>query len=187
MESEMNHLQKVQYYLEKFAEHEHRPDVAGEHPLGDLVQGILLLVFMAGILIDRLLFKTNAVLSHYIPLWVRIVATGVLLGFAWKYAVSGLRTVFGEIREQPFVIRENVFAETRHPVYLGAILMYLAAVALSLSLIGAALWIVIALYYHYLARYEEGLLIRKFGEDYRKYMQQVPMWLPILKVPTRGE
>ena len=183
----MNLFPNIQKYWQKFAEHEHRPDVAGEHPLGDLMQGILLLVFIAGILIDRLLFKTNAVLSPYIPLWVRIVTTGVLLGIAWKYAVNGLHTVFGEIREQPFVIRESVFAETRHPVYLGAILMYLAAVSLSLSLIGAALWIVIALYYHYLARYEEGLLNKMFGEDYRKYMQQVPMWLPILKVPTRGE
>lgn len=182
----MNLLQKVQYYWQKFAEHEHRPDVAGEHPLGDIMQGILLLVFIAGILIDRLLFKTNAVLSPYIPLWVRISATGVLLGFAWKYAVSGLRTVFGEIREQPFVIRENVFAETRHPVYLGAILMYLAAVVLSLSLIGAALWILIVLYYRYLARYEEGLLTKKFGEDYRLYMRQVPMWLPCPRIPKRS-
>ena len=179
----MSFSQKFQYYWQKFAEHEHRPDVAGEHPLGDLMQGILLLVFITGILIDRLLLKTNALLSPYIPLWARIVITSILLGFAWKYAVNGLRTVFGEIREKPFIIRDSVFAETRHPVYLGVILMYLALVVLSLSLIGAALWIVIAFYYHYLAVYEERLLINMFGEEYQRYMQQVPIWLPRMRAP----
>ena len=183
----MNLFPNIQKYWQKFAEHEHRPDVAGEHPLSDLLQGITLLVFITGILIDRLLIKSHTLFSPFIPLWLRILVTAILLSLAWKYAANGLRTVFGEIREKPIVIQENVFSQSRHPIYLGAILLYLAAVMLSLSLIGAAMWVVIILFYHFLARYEEGLLIKKFGEDYRKYTRQVPMWLPTIKVPTRGE
>jgi protein-S-isoprenylcysteine O-methyltransferase Ste14 len=168
----------IQHYWEKFAEHEHRPDVAGEHPLGDLFQGIFMVVFLAAILIDRWTIKSNALLTPFIPLWSRIMAAAIILAFAWILAMGGLKTVFGEVREKPVVINEGPFSRTRHPIYLGAILVYLAGVVLSLSLVGTFLFVIIFLYYHFLARYEEKLLIKKFGDDYRKYMQRVPMWLP---------
>ena len=179
-------IEKFKHYLDKFAEHEQRPDVAGEHPLGDFFQGLFFLLFLAVTITDRLFIKTHTLIYPFFPLWARILAATFIFILAWKLAVGGLRTVFGDIREKPVVINDDAFSQSRHPIYLGAILLYLALVVLSLSLIGAALWIIIILYYHYLARYEEKLMIKKFGEDYRKYMQQVPMWLPRPRISKRS-
>lgn len=33
----------------------------------------------------------------------------------------------------------------------------------------------------FVARHEEKLLLQKYGQDYRRYMQDVPMWLPRLR------
>lgn len=178
---EMTLINKIQPYWNKFAEHEHRPDVAGEHPLGDLFQGISLIAFLVAIIIDRLTIRTNALISPYLPLWIRIILSFLILWAAWILAMEGLRIIFGEIREKPSVINEGVFSRMRHPIYLGAILMYLAGLVLSLSLIAGAVWIIIIAYYHYLALYEEKLLINKFGEPYKHYMQQVPMWIPKIR------
>jgi protein-S-isoprenylcysteine O-methyltransferase Ste14 len=35
---------------------------------------------------------------------------------------------------------------------------------------------------HYISRYEEKVLLERYGEEYRQYMRDVPMYLPhILK------
>lgn len=179
----MTILEEFKHYLVKFAKNEHRSDVTDEHVIGDLFQGLFLLLFLAGTLIDLLIIKTHTRISPFFPLWARILAAVIIFIIAGGLAVSGMRAVFGKIREKPVIIEDGAFSKTRHPIYLGAILMYFAAVVISLSLIGAALWIVIAFYYHYLARYEERLLVKMFGEDYQRYMQQVPMWLPRMRAP----
>jgi protein-S-isoprenylcysteine O-methyltransferase Ste14 len=164
--------------LDKFAEHEHRPDIAGEHRFGDLFQFLLLVVFIGVGVMDPFFIGTSRVLSPYFPMWVRIPISIFILWLAWYHAIGGLRIVFGEIREKPVVINQGVFSQTRHPVYLGGILMYFAALVLTLSMTAAIVWVIIILYYGFLARYEEKLLIEKFGDEYRSYMQQVPMWIP---------
>ena len=174
-------MNKFRPYLDKFAEHERRPDVAGEHPFGDLIQGLLLIIFLGAIVIDRLFLKTHLILSTHFPIWVRIPISLLILWLAWVLAMGGLRIVFGEIREKPVVINQGAFSQTRHPIYLGGILMYLAALVLTLSLAATVIWIIIILYYGFLARYEEDLLIEKFGDEYRRYMQQVPKWIPRFK------
>jgi len=174
----LNFAEKIRSYWEMFAEHEHRPDIAGEHRFGDLIQGLFLILFIGAVVIDRLFLKTSAILSPYFSIWLRIPISILILWFAWYLAVGGLRIVFGEIREKPVVVNQGVFSQMRHPIYLGGILMYLAALVLTLSMIAAILWVFIILYYGFLARFEEKLLIEKFGDEYRLYMQQVPMWIP---------
>jgi protein-S-isoprenylcysteine O-methyltransferase Ste14 len=34
---------------------------------------------------------------------------------------------------------------------------------------------------HYIAKFEEKLLLARFGDDYEKYLREVPMWLPRLQ------
>jgi protein-S-isoprenylcysteine O-methyltransferase Ste14 len=169
---------KISSYWDKFAEHEHRPDIAGEHRYGDLFQGLFFILFIGVVIIDRLFLKTSAVISPCFPIWARIPIAILILVLAWHLAVGGLRIVFGEIRKKPVVMNQGVFSQTRHPIYLGAILMYLAALVLTLSLTAAVIWVFIILYYWFLARFEEKLLIEKFGDEYRLYMHQVPMWIP---------
>jgi protein-S-isoprenylcysteine O-methyltransferase Ste14 len=84
-------------------------------------------------------------------------------------------------RENPGVIRKSVFNIVRHPIYLSEILLYLGLLMLSISLIAVLVWVISILFLYYISRYEERMLLARFGEDYKQYMQEVPMFIPRLK------
>ena len=86
--------------------------------------------------------------------------------------------MFGEKRHKPGVIRKGVFSIVRHPIYLAEILLYLGLLMLNMSLAATGAWIVAIIFLHYISRYEERLLLERFGEEYEQYMQKVPMWIP---------
>jgi protein-S-isoprenylcysteine O-methyltransferase Ste14 len=50
---------------------------------------------------------------------------------------------------------------------------------LTFSLASAVLLLVIIVFYRFISRYEEKLLIERFGDEYREYMKKVPMLFPI--------
>jgi protein-S-isoprenylcysteine O-methyltransferase Ste14 len=97
---------------------------------------------------------------------------------AFFFARSGLKTVFGEERNELAVIKTGVFSIVRHPIYLGAILLYLGFIIISLSIISLCIWLIIILFYYFISRYEEKLLIDKLGSQYEVYMNEVPMFIP---------
>jgi protein-S-isoprenylcysteine O-methyltransferase Ste14 len=155
-----------------------RDDLAGEHKIGDMGQLILLLIFLGVWMMDTFFLKFSVILANPTSLIIRIpLGIGILTAAGWL-ARSGHRVVFGEVRQEPRVIREGVFSIIRHPIYLGAILFYLGLLVFSLSITAALIWVVIIGFYTFLCRYEEKLLIAKFGDDYTAYMCEVPMLLP---------
>lgn len=93
-------------------------------------------------------------------------------------AGKGLSIVFGEKRHEPVVIRKSVFNIVRHPVYLAEILLYLGLLVLNMSLAALGIWVAATIFLHYISRYEEKLLIERFGKEYEQYMRRVPMWIP---------
>jgi len=74
-----------------------------------------------------------------------------------------------------------VFKVVRHPIYLSEILFYCGLLILSISLAGFVVLLMAIVFLHYISRYEEKLLLARFGEEYSKYMQEVPMWIPRLR------
>jgi protein-S-isoprenylcysteine O-methyltransferase Ste14 len=155
-----------------------RDDLTGEHPFGDAGQIILACLFAGVWIADTFFFQYTIFLNEYNPLGARI-PLGVLLFILSAYlARRGLAIVFGERRERPVVIRKGVFGVIRHPVYLSEILLYLGFLMLSLSMAAAGVWAITILFPHYISKYEEKLLLSRFGDDYTKYIQEVPMWLP---------
>jgi protein-S-isoprenylcysteine O-methyltransferase Ste14 len=104
----------------------------------------------------------------------------VLLVLSGYLAWEGLVTVFGKQRAEPAVITKGVFSIVRHPIYLGEILAYLGFLMLSLSLAAAVVWAIAIVFLHYISRYEEKLLLARFGKAYEQYMRHVPMWIPRL-------
>ena len=86
--------------------------------------------------------------------------------------------VFGERRQNHGVIRKSVFGVIRHPIYLSEILLYFGLLMLSLSLAAALIWAIAISFLHYIAKYEERLCLVRYGEEYNRYMQDVPMWIP---------
>ena len=169
---------------ENLKAHQHRryaerEDLTGEHPLGDTIQLVFLIVFLAVWILDSFVFKYSTFLADKIAWYIRWPAALIVLVFSFLLARSGLRVVFGESREVPHVITDGAFSMVRHPIYLGAILLYLGAILITLSLLSAALWVVIIVFYWYISRYEELLLINTFGDAYRDYKKRVPMLFPL--------
>jgi protein-S-isoprenylcysteine O-methyltransferase Ste14 len=93
-------------------------------------------------------------------------------------AAAGLYIVFVQKREQAEVIRKNVFSIVRHPIYLSEILLYFGLLMFKVTLTAVLVWGIAILFLHRISRYEEKLLLRRFGKEYAEYMQRVPMWLP---------
>lgn len=158
--------------------HHNRDDLAGEHVFGDLGQVILMLLFLTAWIIDSFVIRYSIFLSETVPLIVRLSASFIVFLVAGYLAKVGLRIVFGEVREEPVVIRQGVFNIIRHPVYLGAMLFYLGMLIMTFSIIAAIIFLFIIAFYHFIAKKEEEILLEKFGKDYEAYMKEVPMWLP---------
>ncbi len=163
---------------EQMKAHKLRDDLTGEHTVGDAGQILLACLFMATWIADTFFFNYTTFLNQYMPLGVRIPSGVVLLVLSGYLARTGLSIVFGEERDKPGVINESVFNIVRHPVYLSEILLYLGFLMMSISM-AATLVLVIAIgFLHQISRYEEKLLLERFGEEYEQYMREVPMWFP---------
>ena len=158
--------------------HEHREDLAGEHKLGDIGQIILLIVFIIGLLADKFILHCSVFLIEFIPFYLRVLIALPFFVFSSYLALFGLKTIFGEQREELVVIKSGVFSIVRHPIYLASILVYLGFIIISLSIIAFCIWIIIILFYYNISRYEEGILVDKLGIQYEDYMRQVPMFIP---------
>ena len=159
----------------------HRDDLTGEHAFGDAGQLILFILFLAIWITDAFFFKYSTLLNDYIPFAVRLPLGIVALLIAAYLAWTGMKIVFGKVREKPRVIRKSVFGIVRHPIYFSEILLYLGLLLLSVSLAAAAAWIIAIGFLHYISRYEEKMLLARFGEEYEQYMRDVPMYFPRLR------
>jgi len=158
--------------------HEHRKDLAGEYRWGDTGQIILLIIFIIGMTSDLFLLKLSDSWQDAFLWYYRIVVFFPLLFVAGYFAQRAHKKVFHEERKELMVIKTDVFARIRHPMYFGSILTYLGFVILSLSVIALVIFIVVVIFYYYLCRYEEQILIEELGDEYRNYMKNVPMLIP---------
>jgi protein-S-isoprenylcysteine O-methyltransferase Ste14 len=167
-------------------DHRDREDLTQEHPFGDAGQIALACLFGALWIADTFVFKYTTFLNGWIPLGFRVVPAALVLGLSAYLARAGLSIVFKEVREKPEVIRKGVFGVVRHPIYLSEILLYLGLLILSLSLAAAFVWFVAIAFLHRISRYEERLLLERFGNAYGQYMRDIPMWVPRLSLKTRA-
>ena len=72
------------------------------------------------------------------------------------------------------LVDSGIYALVRHPLYLGWLLMYLVVWLFNPHWIVGGIGILGAACVCGFTRQEETLLIEKFGESYRRYMQRVP-------------
>ena len=160
---------------------EEREDLTGEHPLGDAGQILIFLLFIGLWVADSVFWKYSASLAEEVSDAVRIPLAVIVLVISAYLATAGLAIVFGERREKPEVIRTGVFRLVRHPIYLSAILFYLALLIAYFSMLALPVWIVAIVFYIYICKYEEKLLVERFGKEYEEYMKEVPMLIPRIR------
>jgi protein-S-isoprenylcysteine O-methyltransferase Ste14 len=79
------------------------------------------------------------------------------------------------------LVSSGPFAVVRNPLYVGNILLW-AGFAISANLVWFApvAIVLLALEYHAIVRWEEGLLAERIGEPYTEYVARVPRWVPSL-------
>jgi protein-S-isoprenylcysteine O-methyltransferase Ste14 len=159
--------------------HSGREDLVGESHLGDIGQIVFAIIFTFVWISDTFFFKYSTFSSKYFLPVVRIPLGIILLLISAYLSRTGLSIVFGEKREVPCVIKKSVFGIVRHPIYLSEILLYLGLLMLRISMAAAVVWIFAIVFLHYISRYEERLLLLRFGKEYKKYMNEVPMWIPL--------
>ncbi|WP_407675131.1 methyltransferase family protein [Pelagerythrobacter marinus] len=92
--------------------------------------------------------------------------------------IHGWRAVY-KARRESRLVTEGLYRFVRHPQYIGLFLaLFGEGVVHWPTIFSVGLFPVIVLAYYFLARKEEGEMIRKFGEEYRRYMRRVPMLVP---------
>jgi protein-S-isoprenylcysteine O-methyltransferase Ste14 len=109
------------------------------------------------------------------------VVGGALIVLGWR---AIYRSYWGA-GERKLVI-DGVYAHIRHPQYIGIILMTLGLLIHWATIPLLIMWPMLIVQYYRLARREEEELEREFGEDYTRYREKVPMFIPFLKWNKRN-
>ncbi len=159
-----------------------RPYLTGEHRFGDSGQFIILILFLIIWVLDSFIFNFSTFLNDHIPLAAQINVGAVLLAAAIYLAWSGMKVVFGGVPEKPGVIRKGAMGIVRHPIYLSEIIFYLSLLFFRTSLASAFVWLIAIGFLYHISRYEEKLLLARFGDAYRQYMKDVGMFFPRLRL-----
>jgi protein-S-isoprenylcysteine O-methyltransferase Ste14 len=152
-------------------------DKKGEHPFGDAGQLILLGVYLVVWGGDSFFLRKSTFLSDSVPLYIRVVISGLSFVAAMYLFRSGHVVVSHEQRPDS-VVAAGAFRYVRHPLYLASILTYLGLTTSTASLLSLALLVGIFVFHDFIATYEEKLLEKRFGEEYRKYKQRTGKWVP---------
>ncbi|MGY5873743.1 MAG: isoprenylcysteine carboxylmethyltransferase family protein [Candidatus Thorarchaeota archaeon] len=137
-------------------------------------------IFIAIMNFAVLLTMTMSFMATSADLWDFIfVGAGAYFSMKFIRLVKGANE-FEETRtspqERPSFPKEGIYKSIRHPISAGAIYMNIAYVCFTRSLaLIPVIPVFIALWYIY-ASYEEKILIKRFGDEYREYMQATSMF-----------
>lgn len=107
---------------------------------------------------------------------------GVIVPTSNAIIIAGiLLVVFGWIkifRAEDRLVTTGIYSRVRHPQYLGLLLLTLGMNVLWVTFTTLLLWPLLALLYYRLAKEEDERLEEKFGEEFLKYKNNVPMFIP---------
>ncbi|MCB1397141.1 MAG: DUF1295 domain-containing protein [Rhodobacter sp.] len=106
---------------------------------------------------------------------IRVLTVGFV-----PHGTSGRNTDKGQIAER--LNTTGLYSTTRNPLYLGNCLMYVALALYTQHLwVVAVLGLTLTLYYERIIAAEESFLLEKFGEPYREWSAQTPVFWPRLR------
>ena len=75
----------------------------------------------------------------------------------------------------------GIYSYTRHPQYLGLMMITLGLLSWVLTIITLLMWPVLCVMYYVLAKREEKEMINKFGDEYMEYKRRVNMFVPTIR------
>ena len=110
---------------------------------------------------------------------IHVVSNGLMLGGLLLMA-AGWRRIHAA---QGTLVTEGVYARMRHPQYTGLFLITIGMLVQWPTLITVLTWPLLILVYYRLARHEERGIEAQFGDAYRRYKTEVPMFIPRISTP----
>ena len=158
----------------------HKRGVGREHTRSHLIQLLAAFIFFLIWILDSFIFTFSTVLARYIPFFIRIILFLSLLIIGLFLIFRTGHLLFHEHTPSK-LIKTGIFAHTRHPLYLGVLLIYLGLIFLSVSLLSIIGFIVVFILYNYIATFAENELEKLFKEEYLEYKKKVSKWIPSLK------
>lgn len=111
---------------------------------------------------------------------IHIVSNGLMIAGFFMMA-AGWRKVHGA---KGAFVTDGIYGYMRHPQYSGLILVTIGLFIQWPTIITALMWPVLFLAYYNLSKKEEKDMEKEFGDAYRKYMEKVPMFIPLVSSLT---
>jgi protein-S-isoprenylcysteine O-methyltransferase Ste14 len=157
--------------------------------LGFFVVPAILLVFVSGFNIGWSLDPPLDILTSVGGIVIVVIGLYAIVRPTLLFATVGGGTVAHWDPTSRLVV-QGPYRFVRNPMVLGVVITVLGEALLfgAVSLFILAIALVLANHVSFL-RSEEPTLIKRFGDDYRAYMENVPRWIPRLspwEVPPRG-
>ena len=138
---------------------------------------IYVLFFLGGVVLQR--YVPTARLPSWTLLLAPVLIASWLMLTVWSFRrFWGAGTSIVPVRPSTTLVIEGPYRLTRNPMYVGMLFLYLGVACWSglmwpLLLAPVLVW---AIHVTVIGR-EERYLIRRFGDDYRRYQTQVRRWL----------
>lgn len=114
-------------------------------------------------------------------LGVLMYALGMIFAFWGKFSMKKVWGIPGEhkSKQQERLVTSGVFKYSRNPIYVGIVMIFLGfSVAFRSWLV--VLRIPLFIYLYRSSLIEEKLLMKKFGEEYKKYKKKTPRFLAFI-------
>lgn len=170
-------------YTRKFGDEKIKPD------RGNVVE-IIILSFVGLGMVAPLVFIFTSWLNfanYYLPQLVRWIGTIFFISACWflwrSHADLGKGFTFLlEIKNKHVLVKEGVYKYIRHPQYAAHLIWALAQLLLIPNWIAGSSFLLFSIpLYLYRIPKEETMMIKQFGEEYKRYMKKTGRILPKLK------
>ncbi len=105
---------------------------------------------------------------------IHLISNGmVVMGFAIMW--QGWKLIHGA---KGGLVTEGPYAYVRHPQYSGLFIIMIGMLIQWPTIITALMFPVLIFVYYRLSKREESEMVRQFGDEYRRYMEKIPMFIP---------
>jgi protein-S-isoprenylcysteine O-methyltransferase Ste14 len=133
------------------------------------------------ILFSRSLLPFLGVTTN-LDIGIRLVLSGIILVLGLLVARSSFLTfgidymtvVYLYFPEESDLQEQEIYSVTRHPTYMGAVLLGAAGMFFRFSLYSILIFVIFYILFRIQIRREEIELIDRFGDGYREYREKVP-------------
>ncbi len=157
--------------------------------LYNLISVLIVLIWLLTLPEDKTLYQITGVL-FYLMIFIQLIAVicfikalfsnsgSVLIGIfqLLRYLRYGIKPQYLDEPKAGKLNRSGFYRYMRHPTYTFAAIFLIASPVMTANLI--YLILMILLYFGIGTIFEERNLVKRFGDDYRRYQKEVPRFVP---------